>query len=147
MRPDTGKTLTAVVLAMRPIASVSYQTLASEEPLNVIFILADDLGYSDTALHGTTDFYQTPNIERLAARGMTFNRAYANSPLCSPTRAGILTGQTPARHGSTRPGHHKSEMILKPTVESSAKPELVEQYKELVDPNSRQKSRSRSRFE
>jgi hypothetical protein len=58
----------------------------------VIFIPADDLGCSDTTLYGTTRLYQTPNIERPAKRGMTFTRAYANSPLplCRP--AGILLG-------------------------------------------------------
>jgi hypothetical protein len=66
---------------------------------NVLFILADDLGWSDTTLFGTTTFYKTPNIERLATRGMTFTRAYSSSPLCSPTRASILTGLSPARHG------------------------------------------------
>ena len=95
---------------------------AAEKPLNVIFILADDLGWRDTTLYGTTKLYQTPNIERLAKCGITFTRAYANSPLCSPTRASILTGQTPARHGSIRPEHHKGEVRLKPTVEPSAKP-------------------------
>jgi arylsulfatase A-like enzyme len=81
MRADTKKALTAMVLAVLAMASVSCQARASEKPLNVIFILADDLGYSDTTLYGTTKLYQTPNIERLAERGMTFNRAYANSPL------------------------------------------------------------------
>jgi arylsulfatase A-like enzyme len=95
---------------------------AAQRPLNVVFILADDLGYSDTTLYGATELYQTPNLERLAARGMIFNRAYANSPLCSPTRASIMTGQTPARHGSTRPEHHKGEVRLKPEMEESAKP-------------------------
>jgi len=79
---------------------------AEEKPMNVIFILADDLGWSDTELYGTTTYYKTPNINRLAERGMLFTRAYANSPLCSPTRASILTGQTPLRHGSTAPNHH-----------------------------------------
>jgi arylsulfatase A-like enzyme len=73
---------------------------------NVIFILADDLGWSDTELYGTTKYYKTPNINRLAERGMLFTRAYANSPFCSPTRASIMTGQTPLRHGSTMPEHH-----------------------------------------
>ena len=54
---------------------------------NVIVILADDLGWSDTSLNGTTTYYQTPNVERLAKRGMTFTRAYSASPLCSPTRS------------------------------------------------------------
>jgi hypothetical protein len=51
---------------------------------NVVVILADDLGWSDTTLYGTTKFYQTPNVERLAARGMTFTRAYGVSPLGGP---------------------------------------------------------------
>jgi arylsulfatase A-like enzyme len=94
----------------------------AEKPMNVIFILADDLGWSDTTLYGTTSLYQTPNIERLAKRGITFTRAYSNSPLCSPTRASILTGQTPARHGSTSPVHHLKDFRLKPTVQPTAKP-------------------------
>lgn len=94
--------------------------LPQSRPLNVVFILADDLGWSDTTLYGTTKFYRTPNLERLAARGITFNRAYANSPLCSPTRASILTGQTPARHGSTAPQHHTGEVRLKANVGAGA---------------------------
>ena len=94
---------------------------AADKPMNVVFILADDLGWSDTTLYGTTKLYQTPNIERLAKRGMTFTRAYSNSPLCSPTRASIMTGQTPARHGSTTPGHHLKEVRLKPSVAPSTR--------------------------
>lgn len=86
------------------------------KPMNVVFILADDLGWSDTELYGMTKLYKTPNLMRLADRGCTFTRAYSNSPLCSPTRASILTGQTPARHGSTRPQHHTNKVILKPEV-------------------------------
>lgn len=88
------------------------------ERLNVVMILADDLGWADTTPYGHTRLYETPNIQRLAARGMTFTRAYSNSPLCSPTRASILTGQTPARHGSTSPVHHTPEARLKPIVEA-----------------------------
>tara|TARA_B100000809_G_C15140818_1_gene533262 strand:- start:11059 stop:12630 length:1572 start_codon:yes stop_codon:yes gene_type:complete len=91
----------------------------SEKPMNVVFILADDLGWSDTELYGTTKLYETPNILRLAERGMTFTRAYANSPLCSPTRASILTGQTPSRHGSTSAVHHKEAVRLKPEYAKS----------------------------
>ena len=81
--------------------------------MNVVFILADDLGWSDTELYGDTKLYETPNLLRLAEQGCTFNRAYANSPLCSPTRASFLTGQTPARHGSTQPRHHTKTVALK----------------------------------
>ncbi len=97
-------------------------TLAQGQPMNVIFILADDLGWADTTLYGHTRFYETPNLERLAQRGMVFTRAYANSPLCSPTRASILTGQIPARHGSTAPQHHTNNARLRATVAPAAPP-------------------------
>ena len=93
---------------------------ATPEKMNVIFILADDLGWSDCTLYGTTKLYQTPNLERLAKRGITFTNAYAASPLCSPTRASILTGQTPARTGITSPGCHVPEVQMKPSVMKKA---------------------------
>ncbi len=89
---------------------------------NVVLILADDLGWSDTTLFGTTDFYQTPNIERLAERGMTFPNAYSSSPLCSPTRASILTGLSPARHGITAPNCHLRNVVLKASEVASGSP-------------------------
>ncbi len=89
---------------------------------NIIFILADDLGWADTTLYGHTSLYETPNLERLAERGMVFTRAYANSPLCSPTRASIMTGQLPARHGSTAPQHHTAAVRLKASVAKSTPP-------------------------
>ena len=92
-------------------------------PRNVVFILADDLGWSDTTLYGTTTLYETPNIERLAALGMTFRRAYASSPLCSPTRASILTGLSPARHGITSPTCHLPEVLLQAVASRNAAPE------------------------
>lgn len=89
---------------------------------NVVFILADDLGWSDTTLFRTTRFYKTPNIERLAARGMTFSRAYSSSPLCSPTRASVLTGLSPARHGITSPNCHLPKVVLKANETERAPP-------------------------
>jgi len=89
---------------------------------NVVFILADDLGWADTTLYGHTKLYQTPNIERLARRGMTFNRAYSASPLCSPTRASILTGLSPARIGITSPACHLKNEVLQATPGASAPP-------------------------
>lgn len=87
---------------------------------NVVFILADDLGWSDTTLYGTTKFYRTPNIERLAQRGMTFSRAYSSSPLCSPTRASVLTGLSPARIGITTPNCHLPTVTLQATIGEKA---------------------------
>ncbi|MEM9704026.1 MAG: sulfatase-like hydrolase/transferase, partial [Planctomycetota bacterium] len=98
------------------------QSSSASRPPNVILILADDLGWSDTTLYGTTSFYRTPNVERLAQRGMTFTRAYAASPLCSPTRASIMTGLSPARVGITAPQCHVRQARLKAGVEEQAAP-------------------------
>jgi len=90
--------------------------------MNVIFILADDMGWSDCTLYGTTDLYETPNMERLAARGLTFTNAYAASPLCSPTRATIMTGQATARNGFVNPSGHTAEVRLEASVSGKADP-------------------------
>jgi arylsulfatase A-like enzyme len=63
---------------------------------NVIFILADDLGWSDTALYGG-DLVETPNLARLAKTSVQFTNAYSAAPVCSPTRASFMTGKYPAR--------------------------------------------------
>lgn len=75
---------------------------------NVIFFLVDDLGWADLGCYGSS-FHQSPNIDRLAANGMRFTQAYAASPVCSPTRASIMTGKHPARLGVTNwlPGRHQ----------------------------------------
>jgi arylsulfatase A-like enzyme len=90
---------------------------------NVLIILADDLGWADTTLYGQTKFYQTPNLERLSQLGMTFTRGYSSSPLCSPTRAAILTGLSPARTGITTPNCHLPEVVLEATPGESASPD------------------------
>ncbi len=63
---------------------------------NVVFLLVDDMGWMDIGANGST-FYETPNIDKLASEGVRFTQAYAASPICSPTRASILTGKNPAR--------------------------------------------------
>ena len=65
-------------------------------PPNVIFVLVDDMGWTDLGCFGSS-YYQTPNIDRLAAQGMRFTDAYSACTVCSPSRASILTGQYPAR--------------------------------------------------
>jgi arylsulfatase A-like enzyme len=67
---------------------------------NIIFILIDDMGWRDLVCTGS-DFYETPNIDRLAREGMQFTNAYAACPVCSPTRASIMSGKYPARVGVT----------------------------------------------
>jgi arylsulfatase A-like enzyme len=84
---------------------------APAEKPNVVFIMADDFGWRDLACFGST-FYQTPNLDRLAARGVKFTQAYAANPLCSPTRSSVLTGLWPARTGITAPVCHLPQAIL-----------------------------------
>jgi uncharacterized sulfatase len=65
-------------------------------PNNIVFILADDMGYSQLGCNGS-EYYQSPNIDRLASEGMRFTNAYSAAAICSPTRASIMTGKYPAR--------------------------------------------------
>lgn len=67
---------------------------------DIVLVLLDDLGWRDLSCYGST-FYETPNIDRLAAGGMKFTDAYASCPVCSPTRASLLTGKYPATLGVT----------------------------------------------
>jgi len=67
---------------------------------NFVFILADDLGWADLGCYGS-DLHETPNIDKLARQGMRFTDAYAAAPVCSPTRASIMTGKYPARLHTT----------------------------------------------
>ncbi len=67
---------------------------------NVLLIVVDDLGWADIGVNGSR-FYETPNIDRLAKMGVNFKNAYAANPVCSPTRASILTGKYPSKIGTT----------------------------------------------
>ena len=88
----------------------SLSAFAADRP-NVLLILADDLGARDLGCFGSR-YYETPNIDRLAARGLKLTNAYSASPLCSPTRASIMVGQHPARTGITAPACHLPKIIL-----------------------------------
>jgi arylsulfatase A len=81
---------------------------------NIIFVLVDDLGWTDLSCQGST-FYETPNIETLAREGMRFTQAYAASCVCSPTRAALMTGKHPARLHLTDfiPGHARPSAKFK----------------------------------
>jgi arylsulfatase A len=72
------------------------QSKRTIRPPNIILILIDDFGWADLACYGSR-FHQTPNVDALARRGVRFTNAYAAAPVCSPTRASILTGKAPAR--------------------------------------------------
>jgi arylsulfatase A-like enzyme len=68
----------------------------AKKPPNIVFILADDMGYFDAGCYGNP-YNQTPNIDRLSREGLKFNQAYSAAPVCSPSRAAILTAKHPAR--------------------------------------------------
>jgi arylsulfatase A-like enzyme len=85
------KTLTGVI----PLLLLGGSNLAQQKP-NIVFILADDLGWKDLACYGNR-FTETPNLDALAKSGMLFTQDYAACPVSSPTRASILTGKYPAR--------------------------------------------------
>lgn len=82
---------------------------------NVVFILVDDLGWTDTSSYGS-EYYETPNIDELAKKGVKFTNAYAASNVCSPTRASIITGKYPASLHLTDfiPGKTEPNTILLP---------------------------------
>ncbi len=81
-------------------------THAAERRPNVIVFLVDDMGWMDSGAYGSK-YYETPNIDRFATRSMRFTDAYAQ-PLCSPTRASLLTGKYSARHGITSATGHQA---------------------------------------
>jgi len=84
------------------LAFVLLMTACQDEPSpkNVLFILADDYGYNDLSLRNDS-FYETPNIDRIAHEGTIFTDGYAACQVCSPSRASIMSGKFPARHGIT----------------------------------------------
>jgi arylsulfatase A-like enzyme len=96
--PATCKNLAWTTLVMMLLLTGGSATAAGiDRPRpNVVFILADDLGWADLGCYGSR-FYETPHLDRLAARGVRFTQAYAVCPVWSPTRAAALTGRYPAR--------------------------------------------------
>ena len=90
------KILGAVVVAATLSATSGCDRAPQWTRPSFVFFLIDDLGWVDTGVYGSF-FYETPNIDRLAGEGMRFTAAYAASPVCSPTRASIMTGKYPAR--------------------------------------------------
>jgi arylsulfatase A-like enzyme len=101
-------------------AHSSFAAERRTRPPNIVFILADDLGVNDLACYGRKE-HHTPHLDQLAADGMRFTSAYCAQPICSPSRAAILTGRTPARlHLTTYlPGRPDcvSQSLLHPHIE------------------------------
>ena len=88
-----------IALFFSACASDQPDDLSGSRP-NIVFILADDMGWADLPVYGN-QFNEAPNLTRMAAEGIRFTDAYAACPVCSPTRASIMSGQYPARVGIT----------------------------------------------
>lgn len=109
------------VIAIAAILVISYgcfhEKKSKNDKPNILFILVDDLGWKDLAYNGST-FYETPNIDNLASEGIVFTDAYAACPVCSPSRAAIMSGKYPARlnltdyiPGNRHYGPHKNQKL------------------------------------
>ena len=119
-------TLVTQVLAALLVAVSAHGVRAADvfgrgpTPPNILFILCDDLGINDLHCYGRQD-HHTPNLDRLAREGMRFTSAYCAQPICSPSRAAILTGKAPARLHLTTflPGRPDatSQKLLHPEIE------------------------------
>ena len=101
---------------LKPIVISLFLAASALGKPNIVFILTDDMSWTGTSVQldqevpeSKSDFYLTPNIERLASQGMSFSAAYAPGPMCTPSRAGILTGKTPAELHITTPGGGRTQ--------------------------------------
>ena len=92
-------TLLMTIFLSTSLTTLHANVTAIKKP-NVVFILADDLGWNDLSNEGS-NYYESPNIDRIANSGMKFTRGYAACQVCSPSRASIMTGTYPTKHGIT----------------------------------------------
>ena len=119
--------LIACAAAALALAPARVPAEPSARPPNIVFILADDLGYMDIGANNAKTFYETPNIDRLAATGMRFTQGYAACPVCSPTRASIMTGKYPPRMHITNfiAGDRSGKLLPAPNQDHLALEEIT----------------------
>jgi arylsulfatase A len=121
--PRLRRTLACFTLALLLVVAWTPGAAAGDKSaprrVNIVFIIADDLGINDLSCHGRKD-QPTPNLDHLAKRGLRFTNAYAAQPVCSPTRAAVLTGKSPARLHLTTflpgRGDAPSQLLLHPKI-------------------------------
>jgi arylsulfatase A-like enzyme len=123
------------------LAWLASQSMAADKPSppskpNIILFLVDDMGWMDCGAYGSK-YYETPNMDRFAAQAMRFTDAYAQ-PLCSPTRASILTGQYSSRHGVTSASGHQPPQpdghAFLPERAAPGQPLLMPESKNYLEP-------------
>ncbi|MCA9299597.1 MAG: sulfatase-like hydrolase/transferase, partial [Phycisphaerales bacterium] len=119
---------TRIAILVMFVASFASRANASDAP-NIVFILADDLGWKDVGFMGST-YYRTPHLDRLASESLVFTDAYSAGPNCSPTRASLLTGAWTPRHRLYSPGRSDKAprrlMTLRtPPIPTTLDPEWV----------------------
>lgn len=95
---------------------VAGSAASARAPLNVLILLADDLGYMDLGCYNPSTFYETPHLDRFAGQSTRFTQGYAANPVCSPTRYSIMTGKYPSRIGLTNwlPGGREGRFVGAP---------------------------------
>jgi len=103
MKTKLFRYLASILAALAAGALVAWPPTraAAEAPRNILILLADDYGAMDLGADNPKTFYETPNLDRLAAQSVRFTSGYAANPVCSPTRYSILTGKYPTRSGVT----------------------------------------------
>src|SRR6188768_1351881 len=105
-----------VVAAVAGLFVATVQGAESRGKPNVVVILADDLGYADIGAQGIAKDVKTPNIDSIARDGVRFTNGYVSCPVCSPSRAGLLTGRYQQRFGHEfNPGPNAAETFGLPT--------------------------------
>ena len=137
-RQILGPSLARAVVLVAFLALAAFlrpASAAADDRPNIIFIMADDLGWQDVGYAGA-EFFQTPQIDRLAGQGMTFSAAYTGGPNCAPTRACLMSGTYTPRHhiytpGGRSKGNPKFMRLLVPAVtrkNKSLKKEAAAQF-------------------
>lgn len=132
MKSDDEKNMnlskhTRILAILLVIAAVASIELKAQSKPNVLFIMIDDLGWKDVGFMGST-YYDTPNVDALAASGMSFMNAYSASPLCSATRTSIMSGTWPTRNGLTGASGHEKDVRYKSKLQENvgSKPKAIQ---------------------
>jgi len=128
--------LKRILFGLAGFLPVALTQAAEVQRPNIIVFLVDDMGWTDCGAYGS-QYYETPNVDRLAAGSMRFTQAYAH-PLCSPSRASIMTGQEEARHGIMSAHGHLEPEPWGPQVyqenPSANQPYLLPKSRRYLDP-------------